>query len=93
LAKLITFMVRQAHHERNQHHIVRPELVEGHNQRVIIIFRFSPCLCASVVKFLSIKAQRRLKAANGIRHQSCKLYSRVIFQIRPDDLYADWQTV
>jgi hypothetical protein len=28
--KLIPLMVRQAHHERNQHATVRPELVEGH---------------------------------------------------------------
>ena len=27
--KLIPFMVRQAHHERNQQFAVRPELVEG----------------------------------------------------------------
>ena len=33
LNKLIPFMVRQAHHERNQLHAVRPELVEGLNQR------------------------------------------------------------
>ena len=32
LIKLITFMVRQAHHERNQYIIVRPELVQGLNQ-------------------------------------------------------------
>jgi glycerol-3-phosphate dehydrogenase (NAD(P)+) len=29
LIKLIPFMVRQAHHERNQPFAVRPELVEG----------------------------------------------------------------
>ncbi len=29
LNKLIPFMVRRTHHERNQHHAVRPELVEG----------------------------------------------------------------
>jgi hypothetical protein len=29
LNKLIPFMVRQAHHERNQQLTVRPELVEG----------------------------------------------------------------
>jgi hypothetical protein len=29
LNKLIPFMVRQAHHERNQHFTVRPKLVEG----------------------------------------------------------------
>jgi hypothetical protein len=28
--KLIPFMVRQAHHERNQQATVRPEHVEGH---------------------------------------------------------------
>ena len=32
LNKLIPFMVRQAHHERNQHLTVRPELVEGLDQ-------------------------------------------------------------
>jgi hypothetical protein len=32
LNKLIPFMVRQAHHERNQRVTVRPELVEGLNQ-------------------------------------------------------------
>jgi glycerol-3-phosphate dehydrogenase (NAD(P)+) len=32
LIKLIPFMVRQAHHERNQLLVVRPELVEGLNQ-------------------------------------------------------------
>ena len=32
LIKLITFMVRQAHHERNQYITVRPEPVEGLNQ-------------------------------------------------------------
>ncbi len=31
LNKLISFMVRQAHHERNQLFTVRPELVEGLN--------------------------------------------------------------
>jgi hypothetical protein len=33
LNKLIPFMVRQAHHERNQTLAVRPELVEGLVQR------------------------------------------------------------
>jgi hypothetical protein len=33
LNKLIPFMVRQAHHERNQQFTVHPELVEGLNQR------------------------------------------------------------
>jgi glycerol-3-phosphate dehydrogenase (NAD(P)+) len=33
LNKLIPFMVRQAHHERNQQLTVRPEPVEGFNQR------------------------------------------------------------
>jgi len=32
LNKLIMFMVRQAHHERNQRITVRPELVERLNQ-------------------------------------------------------------
>jgi glycerol-3-phosphate dehydrogenase (NAD(P)+) len=32
LSKLIPFMVRQAHHERNQQLAVRPESVEGFNQ-------------------------------------------------------------
>lgn len=32
LIKLITSMVRQAHHERNQYITVRPEPVEGLNQ-------------------------------------------------------------
>jgi|CXWL01.1.fsa_nt_gi hypothetical protein len=32
LNKLVTFMVRQVHHERNQHITVRPEFVEGLNQ-------------------------------------------------------------
>lgn len=32
LIKLIAFMARQAHHERNQYITVRPELVEGLNQ-------------------------------------------------------------
>ena len=32
LIKLITFMIRQAHHERNQYITVRPEPVEGLNQ-------------------------------------------------------------
>ena len=32
LIKLITFVVRQAHHERNQNITVRPEPVEGLNQ-------------------------------------------------------------
>ena len=32
LIKLITFMVRQAHHERNQYITVRSEPVEGLNQ-------------------------------------------------------------
>ena len=32
LIKLLTFMVRQAHHERNQYITVRPEPVEGLNQ-------------------------------------------------------------
>ncbi len=32
LIKLITFMVRQAHHERNQYITVRPKPVEGLNQ-------------------------------------------------------------
>ncbi len=32
LNKLIPFMVRQAHHERNQQHTARLELVEGLNQ-------------------------------------------------------------
>ncbi len=32
LNKLIPFMVRQAHHERNQLLAVRPERVEGLNQ-------------------------------------------------------------
>ncbi len=31
--RLIPFMVRQAHHERNQPVTVRPELVEGLNQK------------------------------------------------------------
>ncbi|MBY0483416.1 hypothetical protein [Nitrosomonas sp.] len=35
LIKLITFMVRQAHHERNQYITVRPEPVEGLNQRFL----------------------------------------------------------
>ena len=35
LIKLITFMVRQAHHERNQYITVRPEPVEGLNQRLL----------------------------------------------------------
>ncbi len=33
LIKTIPFMVRQAHHERNQIFTVRPEPVEGFNQR------------------------------------------------------------
>jgi carbamoyltransferase len=33
LVELIPFMVRQAHHERNQHPTVRPEPVEGLNQK------------------------------------------------------------
>jgi hypothetical protein len=33
LNKLIPFLVRQAHHERNQALAVRPELVEGLIQR------------------------------------------------------------
>ena len=35
LNKLIPFMVRQAHHERNQQLTVRPEPVEGFNQRFL----------------------------------------------------------
>ncbi|MDP1786259.1 hypothetical protein, partial [Nitrosomonas sp.] len=35
LIKLITFMVRQAHHERNQYITVRPEPVEGLDQSFI----------------------------------------------------------
>jgi hypothetical protein len=35
LNKLIPFMVRQAHHERNQTLAVRPELVEGLVQRFL----------------------------------------------------------
>jgi outer membrane protein len=35
LNKLIPIMVRQAHHERNQHLTVRPELVEGLVQRFL----------------------------------------------------------
>jgi len=37
LNKLIPFMVRQAHHERNQQLTVRPEPVEGFNQRILRI--------------------------------------------------------
>ncbi|AEJ01683.1 NAD-dependent glycerol-3-phosphate dehydrogenase domain protein [Nitrosomonas sp. Is79A3] len=35
LIKLITFMVRQAHHERNQYITVRPEPVEGLDQSLL----------------------------------------------------------
>jgi hypothetical protein len=35
LIKLIPFMLRQAQHERNQLFIVRPEPVEGLNQRFL----------------------------------------------------------
>ena len=35
LIKLIPFMVRQAHHERNQQFTVRPEPVEGLDQRFL----------------------------------------------------------
>jgi len=35
LKKLISLMVRQAHHERNQQLAVRPELVEGLVQRFL----------------------------------------------------------
>jgi hypothetical protein len=35
LNKLISFMVRQAHHERNQSLAVRPELSEGLSQRFL----------------------------------------------------------
>ena len=34
LNKLISFMVRQTHHERNQQVTVHPEPVEGFNQRI-----------------------------------------------------------
>ncbi len=42
---LITFMVRQAHHERNQYITVRPEPVEGLNQSFLdtIQFVFANC--------------------------------------------------
>jgi hypothetical protein len=39
LGKLIPLMVRPAHHERNQLVTVRPEPVEGLNQRFLIITR------------------------------------------------------
>jgi hypothetical protein len=35
LSLLSPFMVRQAHHERTQQVIVRPELVEGINKRFL----------------------------------------------------------
>jgi len=35
LIKLITFIVRQSHHEHNQYVTVRPEPVEGFNQRLL----------------------------------------------------------
>ncbi len=38
LIKLITFMVRQAHHERNQYITVRGEPVEGLNQSFLKIY-------------------------------------------------------
>jgi hypothetical protein len=37
LIKLIPFMVRQAHHERNQQLTARPELVEGLSQSFLKI--------------------------------------------------------
>jgi hypothetical protein len=37
LNKLIPFMVRQTHHERNQPFTVRPEPVEGLNQSFLKI--------------------------------------------------------
>ena len=49
LIKLITFIVRQAHYERNQYITVRPESVEGLNQNFLKYrvafggeFRFMP---------------------------------------------------
>ncbi len=44
LIKLITFMVRQSHHERNQYITVRPEPVEGLNQRFLNEFLNNPLL-------------------------------------------------
>jgi hypothetical protein len=42
---LIPFMVRQAHHERNQHLTVRPELVEGLVQRFL---NYAETLCIKI---------------------------------------------
>jgi|CXWL01.1.fsa_nt_gi hypothetical protein len=44
LIKLITPMVRQAHHERNQYITVRGEPVEGLNQRFLNEFLNNPLL-------------------------------------------------
>jgi glycerol-3-phosphate dehydrogenase (NAD(P)+) len=60
LNKLVPFMVRQAHHERNQIPIVRPEPVEGLDRSFLKLARsgYTISVCAASKTFSIIGLYR-----------------------------------
>jgi hypothetical protein len=57
---LIPFIVRQTHHERNQHVAVRPELIEGLVQRYLYQLSVSPD------KKCCVNSNRRLNYGDSV---------------------------
>jgi subtilisin family serine protease len=96
LNKLIPFMVRPAHHERNQPLTVRPELaplalpmvVEGFNQSFL-----SLCLCVAMPLWLFGCAESSSHFFEGVSELPKQMVSRQVLVTLPENLKSDWATI